>query len=302
MNLNYLATTVIRQWKQFLPDLWLGLIVTSAFYLLAYQFASPTFYELETAAYDNAMRLADRPPHPDVKIIAIDDRSIRNIGRWPWTRDILASAIERLHQGGARLIVNTILLSESELDPGYDALKRLRTSITNIEADGKSDADRLAQLKQQLEQELALLDYDGQLLSSLLTASNVVLPYEFTTASGKMSASSSTDSSADHLQSIAIAPSTDQALADSAIVVDELILPLDSFAKAAAGLGFTTVLPDRDGAIRRQVMLVDHAGSWLPSLALGSSMKALGIDAAQVAWQNDRALDLKGTMLPLHNG
>ena len=42
-------------------------------------------------------------PPADLAVVAIDDRSIDSIGRWPWTRDILASVIDRLDAGGARI-------------------------------------------------------------------------------------------------------------------------------------------------------------------------------------------------------
>jgi adenylate cyclase len=53
------------------------------------------------AFQDLSFRLSDRlyteqRPLGEIVIIAIDDKSIQEIGRWPWPRDVFASAIEKL--------------------------------------------------------------------------------------------------------------------------------------------------------------------------------------------------------------
>ncbi len=49
---------------------------------------SASFQSLERSAYDWGVRSTDRKPSEKIAIIAIDDESIANIGRWPWTRDL----------------------------------------------------------------------------------------------------------------------------------------------------------------------------------------------------------------------
>ncbi|MBI5605786.1 MAG: adenylate/guanylate cyclase domain-containing protein [Deltaproteobacteria bacterium] len=50
----------------------------------------------------------------DIAIVAIDEKSLEKLGRWPWTRNRLAEVIKRLDQSGAELIVLDIILSEKE--------------------------------------------------------------------------------------------------------------------------------------------------------------------------------------------
>jgi len=38
---------------------------------------------LDTMVYDSVLPLAAPPPSPDILIIAIDERSLRELGRWP---------------------------------------------------------------------------------------------------------------------------------------------------------------------------------------------------------------------------
>jgi len=51
---------------------------------------SDTMEALERAVYDAGMRLADATPSDRIAVIAIDDASLANLGRWPWPRDVHA--------------------------------------------------------------------------------------------------------------------------------------------------------------------------------------------------------------------
>jgi CHASE2 domain-containing sensor protein len=104
-------------------DWLMGVAFCAAFALAA--FGTRLFYGLETAVYDRYMQLSYRQPASDIAVIAIDDRSIDSIGRWPWTRDILASVIDQLHAGGARLVASTVFMSEPEIDAGLDSLREI---------------------------------------------------------------------------------------------------------------------------------------------------------------------------------
>lgn len=53
----------------------------------------------------------DRPPTGAI-VIAVDDESLRRVGRWPWPRDRLADLID--HLAGARVIGVDIILSEPD--------------------------------------------------------------------------------------------------------------------------------------------------------------------------------------------
>ena len=51
---------------------------------------------LERKFYDVASTSSSRQPSDRVAIIAIDDQSVSNIGRWPWPRDVHAKLIDQL--------------------------------------------------------------------------------------------------------------------------------------------------------------------------------------------------------------
>jgi len=63
---------------------------------------------LERFAYDWGVRASARTPSDKISVIAIDKRSIDNIGRWPWSREIHAKMIDRLADAKAKVIGYTV--------------------------------------------------------------------------------------------------------------------------------------------------------------------------------------------------
>jgi CHASE2 domain-containing sensor protein/signal transduction histidine kinase len=78
--------------------------------------------------YDNFLTHNERPARDDIIIVAIDDYSLAELGRWPWPRKLHASLLDRLTQAGPRAVGLDIILSEPEraqsdgTRPGDDAL------------------------------------------------------------------------------------------------------------------------------------------------------------------------------------
>ncbi len=69
--------------------------------------------------YDTQLHLMPRPAAEDIVIVAIDDASLKALGRWPWPREIHAGLVDRLTQAGARAVFLDILFSEET--PGEPA-------------------------------------------------------------------------------------------------------------------------------------------------------------------------------------
>ena len=70
--------------------------------------------------YDVHQRHWSRPASDRVLIVAIDDRSIEEIGRWPWPRSIHARLIERLTEADAAAIGLNIIFSEPAVSAPED--------------------------------------------------------------------------------------------------------------------------------------------------------------------------------------
>lgn len=71
---------------------------------------------------DAGLRLLSRPARPDIVIVAIDDRSIAAIGRWPWRRALHAETLQRISAQGPRVIGLDVLFNDEDLDYPQDDL------------------------------------------------------------------------------------------------------------------------------------------------------------------------------------
>lgn len=80
---------------------------------------------LERKLYDMGVQLASRTPSDKVVVVAIDDESIAKMGRWPWSRTVIADMFDQLTKAQAKVIGNTILFTEPQTDPGFAAIKEV---------------------------------------------------------------------------------------------------------------------------------------------------------------------------------
>ena len=64
--------------------------------------------------YDQFVSFHGRPARDDIIIVAIDDYSLQQLGRWPWPRQLHAALLDRLTSAGARRVGLDIILSEPE--------------------------------------------------------------------------------------------------------------------------------------------------------------------------------------------
>lgn len=92
----------------------------------------PILDRIEDTTLDWRSRLRGAIPAPkDVAIVAIDERTLAEIGRWPLPRSVIATAVDRLRELGARSIGLDLLLTEPEttaaassaIGPGDTALQ-----------------------------------------------------------------------------------------------------------------------------------------------------------------------------------
>ncbi len=72
--------------------------------------------------YDTSVTWSGRAAPADILILAIDEESLSRQGRWPWSRQVLADAVERLTLAGAGPLLLDVIFSEPQSDdPAADA-------------------------------------------------------------------------------------------------------------------------------------------------------------------------------------
>jgi len=116
--------------RVFKSDWFAGIVITLIFLV----FASSDFIAgIERYAYDFGVKSSSRIPNNKIAIIAIDDQSIENIGRFPWPRDVHARMYETLAAGGAKVIAQTAFFPEPQLDPGLKYIRELKRIFNDSE-------------------------------------------------------------------------------------------------------------------------------------------------------------------------
>jgi serine/threonine-protein kinase len=255
-------------------DWFAGVLIVIA--VVALNLGTDLIGSLERRFYDFASTSTARQPSSQIAVIAIDDQSIANIGRWPWPRDVHARLIDQLAAAKAKTIVETVFFFEPQVDRGLSYIRKMKGLLTPApEADPalSPSATHEALAAVIAEAELAL-DTDGQLASSLLNASNVILPSFFTlgTPLGKPDTP---------LPDFALKSAIEESSGFSVPAIRGQ-QPIASLGHVAAGVGHLNLMQDVDGAVRMEPLLVNYYGKAVPSMALLAAVKSLNLTPADI--------------------
>jgi serine/threonine-protein kinase len=129
-------------------DWFLGLVI---FLFMFFAGRSDLLQSLERKAYDMGVQATARTASDKIAVIAIDDTSLANIGRWPWSREVLAAMTDKLSAAKAKVIAYGVLFSEPQVDPGYQYVTKL---IELVNAQPGGDATPIGTLLKEAEQKL----------------------------------------------------------------------------------------------------------------------------------------------------
>lgn len=239
---------------------------------------------LERYAYDLGIRASSHEPGDKVAIIAIDDQSIANLGRWPWPRTRLADMVKALHQGGAKAIGLPIILSEPQLDPGLAAIRDINGYYTANLAALAEGNPALAELGNKLGSSEAVLNTDQHLADALAEAGNVVLPMQFVLGEPQGNPDHELPGYVTRNQITAVNDRIDAA-STGALPPDtlEATPPISLLGEKAAFIGHVASNPDADGVIRNELLLVRYNNAYYPSLALMLAAKSLNLGVHDIS-------------------
>lgn len=94
--------------------------------------ASDATQRVDNQLLDAVSNAALPAPSEEIAIVAIDDRSLQEVGAWPWPRARHAALVEQLNQAGARLIALDILFLENTVPEDDAALEQAITDGGNV--------------------------------------------------------------------------------------------------------------------------------------------------------------------------
>lgn len=262
-------------WK---ADWFAGIAIVVA--AVALHVATDFISTLERRFYDFASTSTSRQPSDRIAVIAIDDQSIANLGRWPWPRDIHAKLIDQLAAAKAKTIVHTAFFFEPQVDPGLVFIRKMKAALGGTpEAPAANE-----QLNQLIAEAEVALDTDAVLAASIQKAGNVLLPsvYVLGEQQGKPDSP---------LPPYALASTLDEhnGFSVSAVRGQQ---PVASIGSVAAGIGHLNQWQDSDGAVRQEPLLVNYYGKAVPSMALLAAVKSLNLATSDIRLNQGQSVQI----------
>ncbi len=251
---------------QFWRKDWFAAVLIVVAVVILHQ-ATDVIGTLERRFYDFASTSSGRQPSERIAVIAIDDRSIANIGRWPWPRDVHAQLIDQLAAAKAKTIVYTTFFFEPQTDRGLAFIRKIKEALGPVAEEGQGGpAEQVGKLIAEAEQ---VLDTDAKLAASMAHAGNVLLPavYALGEPQGKPDAD--------------LPPYVARSAIDEnggfSVPAIRGQYPIAPIGNAAVGVGHLNQLSDVDGAVRSDPLLVNYYGRAVPSMALLAAARSLNL-------------------------
>jgi serine/threonine-protein kinase len=293
-------------WK---ADWFLGLVI--AVVLLGAARTSGFIPGIERWAYDVGVRATSKPPSDRIAVIAIDETSIANIGRWPWPREVQAKLIDQLVAAKAKVIANTTFFFEPQRDPGLAYVEKMLAAynkayppaatevpgvapIGNVTpaAQGPQPPAEVAEIGRILNEASVALNSDVRLAETVRKAGNVLVPVLFDPVTYRKP-----DGRPDKPLPEFVSRNTIGAVTDgggSFMNGIAAAYPIEMIGSAAAGLGHLNSVPDEDGGTRFEPLVIDYYGQYYPSFALMIAAKSLNLTPKDIKADAGRSVTVGG--------
>lgn len=293
-----------------MPLIWLGKTKTirhlgftlsafmTAVVLAVLWFAPVLFTRLEEVSLDLRFKLRGiRPVGQEVVIVGIDEQSIQEIGRWPWSRDTQAKLVDAISQDSPRVIGLDILYTEPE-KPG------MLQHVVSLVAEATAAGAVTPRFDQLLQQKLAEVDPDRQFAQSLRRSSKVVLalPLIVPQTQTLPTAPTQPPETPDYVTraQFMLVKESRSGRAMSPFQATALLPPLRLFAEEALSLGHVYSIPDPDGVTRAGYLALRYgnAQDYYPSLAVEIARTYLGVPREQMTLALGRGIQLGDIFVP----
>ncbi len=243
------------------------ILIALALFLTDFKFLR--LVELKTLDLRIASR-GDLKPGGETVIAVIDEKSLSELGRWPWPRTTIAQLVRKLKKNGAKAVGFDIVFSEPDINTN---LKTIDALSAEIKRSGVSHSGVIDLLRRKR----AGADTDVILASSIKDAGNVTLGYFFHFAR------KGSDQELAHL--------TEQRIAQNARRIEnsrysmvnstsgkpsDVFLPhafapeanISVLSAAGRNSGYFNALPDSDGSNRWSPLVIAFQNNYYSSLAV----------------------------------
>jgi serine/threonine-protein kinase len=259
-------------WK---TDWFTALLVTLVFMFGA---TGDLIQSLERKAYDWGVLASSREPSDKIAIIAIDDESIANLGRWPWPREIQAKMLDILAGAHPKVVGSAVFFSEPQVDAGLDYINNIGAILANSSLKQSNPAE-WEQLDALMQEALQHLDNDQKLADSMLKINDVLLPMVFKLGEpqGKPDSPLPDYILKNNLANV-------QGGEDSALPIPSqgVEIPIPVLGAKALAIGHLNATPDVDGGVRSEPLVIGYFDQYYPSLSMMLAAKSLNLEPADI--------------------
>lgn len=235
---------------------------------------------IDAKLYDYRLRLT-LPQSGDERIVIldIDEKSLKEDGRWPWGRDKMAALMDELfdHQQVAAVGFD-VVFAERDNSSGLKVLQEL----------GRNQFKDVAQFQSVLSQVRPHLEYD-KLFADRVKQRNVVLGYYFSN-----SEHGGARSTTGMLPEPVFPPGTFKGRPISFMRWDSFGANLPELQANAASAGHFNPVVDFDGVVRRVPMIVEYEGAYYESLSLAMVRAVLGMPKLSPGYATTKNKDYGG--------
>jgi eukaryotic-like serine/threonine-protein kinase len=279
-------------------DIFIPIIIVFIFLFFSLKAYGP-FEALERFFYNAEMRL-DIPTvslENKIAIVNIDDKSLQQLGPWPWPRHVIADMIRILKNNGARLIGLDLLLPHRSQNEGLKAVRGLYDLIYQLQRQDQNSTSYDILLKRVAEIENQL-DEDKELARAVKTAGNIILPIVGTF--GRYDTELVIPSDTPLARNTVRSPSIRKSL-EEFISVTRIITPFSELLNGSHGLGHINLPPDKRTAGQVHLPFINYRGNIIPSMPLTMAFDYLNKYPHQVAIKKN-AITIGNETIPARNG
>src|SRR5471030_1827725 len=214
------------------------------------------------------MRLVKPVLDPRIVIVDIDEKSIAEIGHFPWNRKIVAHLVSQLTDHyDVQAAGFDIVFAEADNSSGYEVLDKLAAHQLKDVSGFRGQVDALRES----------LDYDG-LLVKALQDKPVVLGYNIADGQRK-----------GMLPAPFFTTDTLNGRTVPAIESNGYLANLERLQKVAATGGIFTAITDADGTLRRSALVMRIGDGYYPTLSLATVAVALNARAISPSFSKNVA-------------
>jgi len=271
----------------------------AVFYIFLSFRAFPLLEGMERIIYSVEMRL-DLPRsmgENKIAIVNIDEKSLNQLGPWPWPRSLIAEMIRILKANGAKLVGLDLVFSQKEQNQGLKEVKELYEAISQQQEtiDEKASYVWVLEKLKRIEENL---DNDKKLSQTVKESGNIILPVVGKFGQYDTELVIPSDS---FLDENSLKPTSVGRNLDQYVSVNQLTTPFLELSENSRGIGHINLPPDEVMAGQVHLPFINYRGHVIPSMPIRLALDYLNKYPKQVVVQSE-AIKLDKQIIPTTKG